>query len=81
MSDSDSYGIRASAPDHPDVEHVRKHYVIRKGEWVPGEHPDPHRRRDGQTMYLERFFRCVQCGVEVLSKDDLPETCGSEGRR
>lgn len=81
MSNSDSYGKRASAPDHPDVEHVGEHYVIRKGEWVPGKHPDPNRRREGQEMYLERFYRCVQCGVEVLRRDDLPETCVSEGQR
>lgn len=81
MSNSDSYGKRASAPNHPDVECVGEHYVINKGEWVPGKHPDPHRRHEGQSMYLERYFRCVQCGIEVLRKEDFPETCNAEGQR
>jgi hypothetical protein len=55
--------------------------VIDKTEWVPGKHPDPHRQRESQTEYLERYLRCIQCGVEVLSKRDLPEECEPEGRR
>jgi len=66
---------------HPDAEQVGPHLVIDKTEWVPGEHPDPHLRCDGQTEYLERYLRYVQCGIEVLSKDDLPETCEPEGQR
>ena len=66
---------------HPDAEHVGSHLVIDKTEWVPGKHPDPHRRREGQTEYPERYLRCIQCGVEVLSKRDLPEMCEPEGQR
>ena len=80
ITNSGSYGKRASAPEHPDVERAGEHYVIRKGEWVPGKHPDPHRRHEGQRMYLERFVRCVQCGAEALRKDDLPTECEPEGQ-
>jgi len=64
---------------HPDAEQVGPHLVTDKTEWVPGKHPDPHRQHEGQTEYLERYLRCVQCGVETLSKRDLPESC--EGQR
>lgn len=66
---------------HPDAEQVGPHLVIDKTDWVPGKHPDPHRRHEGQTEYLERYLRCIQCGVEVLSKRDLPEECDPEGQR
>jgi hypothetical protein len=66
---------------HPDAETVGDHLVIDKTEWVPGKHPEPHRRREGQTEYLEGYLRCIQCGVEVLSKRDLPQTCEPEGQR
>jgi hypothetical protein len=60
---------------HPDAEPVGNHLVIDKTQWCPGLHPDPHRRHEGQTEYLERYLRCIQCGVEVLSEGDLPEEC------
>jgi len=66
---------------YPETEAVGDHLVIDKTEWVPGKHPDPHRRHEGQTGYLERYLRCIQCGVEVLRERDLPATCESEGQR
>ena len=80
MSDTSSR-VETLSNRHPDAEQVGPHLVIDKTEWVPGKHPDPHRRHEGQTEYLERYLRCIQCDVEVLSKRDLPETCESEVSR
>jgi len=74
MSDTSSR-VETLSNRHPDAEQVGPHLVIDKTEWVPGKHPDPHRRREGQTEYLERYLRCIQCGVEVLSKRALPKEC------
>lgn len=74
MSDTSSR-VETLSNRHPDAEQVGPHLVIDKTEWVPGEHPDPHLRREGQTEYLERYLRCIQCGVEVLSERDLPTEC------
>ena len=63
---------------HPDAERIGPHLVIDKTEWVPGKHPDSHRQHENQTEYLERYLRCIKCGVEVLREDDLPEACGGE---
>jgi len=71
--------VETLSNSHPDAEQIGPHLVIDKTEWVPGKHPDPHRRHEGQTHYRERYLRCLQCGVEVLSKRDLPESC--EGQR
>jgi len=81
MSNSDSYGKKASSPNHPEVDSVGDHAVIDKAEWVPGQHPDPSHRIEGQTEYKETYLRCVKCGVEVLRRGDLPETCEPEGKR
>jgi len=78
MSDTSSR-VETLSNRHPDAEQVGSHLVIDKTEWVPGKHPDPHRSHEGQTEYLERYLRCIQCGVEVLSERDLPESC--EGQR
>ena len=69
--------VETLSNSYPDAERVGPHLVINKTGWIPGKHPDPHRRHEGQTEYLERYLRCIQCEVEVLSKDDLPETCES----
>lgn len=65
---------------YPDAKPVGEHLVIDRREWVPGEHPEPHLRAEGQTEYLEAFYRCLLCGVKVLSTDDFPETCEGEPR-
>ena len=75
MSDSDSYDKRASAPQYADAEHVGEHLVIETSEWVPGQNPEPHQGHPEQTEYLEHFYRCIICGVEVLQERDLPESC------
>ena len=80
MSDSYSYGKRASAQQHPDAEQVGSHLIIDKTEWIPGQHPDPHRGHPEQTEYLEHFYRCTLCGVEVLQKRDLPNSCHGESQ-
>jgi len=64
----------------PDARHVDAHLVIDRREWVPGKHPDPQRRHEGQTEYLERYFHCIDCGVEVVSKRDLPIECDGDQR-
>jgi hypothetical protein len=66
---------------HPDAETVGNHLVIDKTQWCPGPHPDPHRRHEGQTEYLEEYIQCLRCKVSALSKRDLTETCESEGQR
>jgi hypothetical protein len=78
MSDSNRYEIRAPAPNHPDAKHVDAHLVIDKSEWVPGKHPDPQRRHEDQTEYLERYLKCLRCRTEVLSERDLPVECDEE---
>lgn len=62
----------------PDAEYVGEHLVIDKAEWVPGKHPYPHRRYKGQTEYLEKYIRCIQCGVEVLNGGDFPDECDGD---
>ena len=76
MSDTSSR-VETLSSRYPDAEHVGPHLVIDKTQWCPGPNPDPHRRHKEQTEYLERYLRCVQCGVEVLREDDFPETCES----
>jgi hypothetical protein len=76
MSDTSSR-VETLSNRYPNAERVGPHLVIDKTDWVPGKHPNPHRRHEGQTEYLERYLRCVQCGVEVLREDDFPETCES----
>lgn len=67
--------MRTSSDEFPDASPVGEHLVIDKREWVPGEHPEPHRREQGQQAYMEHYFRCLRCGVEVLRKRDLPQEC------
>ena len=47
------------------TEEVGEHQVIQQAEMVPGEHPEPHLRTEGQTQYLERYLKCVNCGVAL----------------
>ena len=80
MSDSDSHEISASTPNHPDAKRVDEHLVIDKTQWCPGSHPDPNRGHEGQNEYLERYLRCVLCGIEVLNERDLPSGCDGDAR-
>lgn len=64
---------------HPNAEQVGAHLVIEESNWVPGKHPDTHRRYEGQTSYLEEYLRCIRCGVEVLRQRDLPDGCEGGG--
>lgn len=65
----------ASFPDAtPDGEHL----VVDKTEWIPGRHPDKHRRWDGQQAYRDRYVRCIRCGAERTCRADLPATCEPE---
>ena len=63
-----------------DAKHVDAHLVIDRQEWVPGKHPDPQRRHEGQTEYLERYLKCLRCGIEVLNERDLPVECDGDRR-
>ena len=66
---------KTAAPSYPDEKTVGPHLVIDRVEWVPGEHPDPHRRDDGRLSYPEPYLRCLRCGVECFSEADFPEEC------
>lgn len=66
---------KSPAPTFPGAEYVGEHLVIDKTELVPGAHPDPHLREDGQTTYPDRYFRCIHCGAERLRRRDLPAEC------
>ena len=65
-------------PEDSGAAFVGNHAVIQKAEMVPGKHPDPSRRHKGQTQYLEQYYECVHCGVQVLSKIDLPDVCSGD---
>lgn len=80
MSDSDSYEINASVPNQPDARHVDAHLVIDRREWVPGKHPDPRRRHEEQTEYLEEYIQCLRCRAEVIDERDLPVECDGDRR-
>ena len=64
---------KSAAPTFPDAEYVGPHLIVDKTEWVPGRHPEPHLREDGQTTYPERYLRCLRCGAERLRRDEFPE--------
>lgn len=64
----------------PDARYVDAHLIIDKTQWCPGPHPDPHRRHDGQTEYLERYLKCLRCRTEVLNERDLPVECDGDRR-
>ena len=68
---------KSAAPTFPDAEYVGPHLIVDKTEWVPGRHPEPHLREDGQTTYPERYLRCLRCGAERLRRDEFPEECDS----
>jgi hypothetical protein len=70
--------VRASAPEYPDADQVGDHLVIDKTEWVPGPHPESHRRTEGGPEYREQYLRCIRCGVEVLRERDFPEDCDGD---
>lgn len=67
--------IRSAADRFPEATPADPHVVIDKREWVPGEHPEPHRREQGQQAYMETYVRCLRCGAEALREEDLPPEC------
>jgi hypothetical protein len=71
----DSRNAEQPVEETDEAREIGGHLIIEDANWAPGKHPDPNRRRQGQTEYLEQYLRCIQCGVEVLSKRDLPEEC------
>ena len=71
----DSRNSEQAVEETDEAREFGGHLIIEDADWVPGKHPDPNRRRQGQTEYLERYLRCIQCDVEVLSERDLPEEC------
>jgi hypothetical protein len=72
---SDSVQAEHVTEGPEDVKNVGEHLITEDADLVPGKHPDPSRRHEGQTEYLERYLRCTKCDVEVLSERDLPEEC------
>jgi hypothetical protein len=72
--------VETLADRFPNARHVDAHLIVDRCEWVPGKHPDPERRYEGQTEYLERYLRCIDCGVEVLNESDLPVECDGDRR-
>lgn len=63
-----------AAPTQPDPDVVGDHLVIDKREFVPGEHPDPHRRHGGD-WHFETYFRCIRCGEQRRRKGAFPDEC------
>lgn len=59
----------------PGTVQVEDHVVVEETDIVPGQHPEPHLRYEGQTSYLERYLRCVRCDIEVLRAHDFPNEC------
>lgn len=74
----DSRNTEQAVEETDEAREIGGHLIIEDADWVPGKHPDPNRRRQDQTEYLERYLRCTQCGVEVLSQRDLPEECDAQ---
>jgi hypothetical protein len=74
----DSRNAEQPVEETDEAREIGDHLIIEDADWVPGKHPDPNRRREDQTEYLERYLRCIQCGVEVLSQHDLPEECNGQ---
>lgn len=66
---------RRAAPRYPDAEPVDAHLVVDRTDWIPGRHPEPERRYDGQRAYRERYYRCIRCGIECVSLSDFPPEC------
>ena len=61
---------------YPAAECVGAHpVVIDKSEWVPGANPNRLLGEPDRYGYFESYFRCLLCGVEVLSKSRFPEEC------
>lgn len=63
------------SPEHNGAEKVGEHQVIRRSEWVPGNHPEPHKQDEIHSGYIEHYLKCVHCGIEVLNKMDFPDEC------
>lgn len=73
---------RSSSPGYPDAQPVGDHLVVDVSEWVPGHDPDPHRGREEQSEYLERYYRCLRCGAERMRTDAFPAECaGTDGAK
>jgi hypothetical protein len=60
---------------YPEADRVGDHLVIDKSEWVPGMNPERRLGEPERYGYFESYFRCLLCGVEVLSKSRFPEEC------
>lgn len=71
----DSVHAEHATEEAKDVKDVGEHLITEEAELVPGKHPDPSRRHEGQTEYLERYLHCIECDLEVLNERDLPEEC------
>lgn len=63
---------------HPDAGLVRDHIVFDNTEWVPDPHPELQLRSVSLLGDLKRYERCGQCGVEVLKKSDVPNSCDGD---
>lgn len=70
-------GQKGVPPEHNEAKKIGNHYIVRKSQWTPGKHPEPYKRNRTQNGYIEYYFECVDCGVEVLKKMDFPEDCGN----
>ncbi len=67
--------VETLSNQYPDAERVGDHIVLDKSEWCPGKHPEPHLRDEHQVGYVESYYRCIRCGVEVMRTRDLPDEC------
>ncbi|GAA0285699.1 hypothetical protein GCM10009000_121070 [Halobacterium noricense] len=79
MSNTTS-GVETLSVTETEISYIDAHRVVNREERVPGQHPDPSLRSDGQTEYTERYIECLDCGAERLSKDDFPVECNGGQR-
>ena len=63
-----------------EIRHIDAHRIVDREEQVPGQHPDPSQRVEGQTEYTERYIECLDCGAERLDENDLPVECNGGQR-
>lgn len=61
--------------NNTEIRYVDAHRVVDRVQQVPGKHPDPEKRIDGQTSYTEEYVECIDCGAERLCDEDLPVEC------
>jgi hypothetical protein len=63
-----------------EIRYIDAHRIVDREEQVPGQHPDPSKRVEGQTEYTERYVECLDCGAERLDEGEFPVECDGDRR-